>query len=70
MPNPSEPGGFVVRLHSAAAPPVARIVARALTAVPFSQTTPATRPSSSHRLATRVSSSTSIVSCRTTSAES
>ena len=51
MPMPIEPGGFVVRLQSAAAPPVARIVPRARTARPSSQTTPATRPSASHRAA-------------------
>ena len=37
---PSEPGGFVVRDHSAAAPPVARIVARARIARPSSSDDP------------------------------
>ncbi len=53
MPMPSDPGGFVVRLQSAAAPPVARIVPRAWTATPFSQTTPTTRPCSTHSDAAR-----------------
>ena len=42
---PSEPGGLVVRCHSAAEPPVARMTARAWIARPSSQTTPTQRPS-------------------------
>ena len=52
-PIPSEPGGFVVRDHSAAAPPVARIVARARTARPSSQhdadAAPVRRPQAARR---------------------
>ena len=39
-PEPNEPGGLVVRDHSAAAPPVARIVARAVRSRPSSSRTP------------------------------
>ena len=67
---PSEPGGFVVRDHSAAAPPVARIVARARTARPSSSTTPAQRPSCIQALAARAPSSTAMRGSSTTSAES
>ena len=67
---PSDPGGLVVRRQSAAAPPVAMIVPRARTAGPSSQRTPTTRPSSSHRSAARVVSSTRTPGCATRTAES
>ena len=57
-PMPSEPGGFVVRCHSAAEPPVARITARAWMARPSSQTTPTQRPSRTHSVAARAPSMT------------
>src|SRR3954454_11056541 len=46
-PDPNEPGGLVVRDHSAAAPPVASTTARACTTRPSSQASPWTRPSAS-----------------------
>ncbi len=70
IPMPSEPGGFVVRDHSAAAPPVARIVARARIARPSSSTTPAQRPSCIQAPAARAPSSTATSGSSTTSAES
>ena len=45
MPMPSEPGGFVVRAHSAAAPPVARITARGADRAPVLAGDAAQRPS-------------------------
>ena len=50
-PTPWEPGGLVVRSHSAAAPPVAIIVAPAAIRPPSSQTTPRQRPSRHHSAA-------------------
>ena len=41
-PEPNDPGGLVVRAHSAAAPPVARIVARASRLLPVGGHDPAT----------------------------
>ena len=62
---------MVVRDHSAAAPPEARITARAAIARPSSHATPWTRPSAPASSArTRRPSSTSIRSSSTTSAES
>ena len=43
MPAPVEPGGFVVRLHSAAAPPAAMTLPRARIARPSSSRTPTQR---------------------------
>ena len=64
-PEPNEPGGFVVRDQSAAAPPVARIAARAVTSRPSSSRT----PPSCRIAAARWPSSTSMRSCSTTAAE-
>ena len=50
-PEPNEPGGLVVRDHSAAAPPVARITPRASSVRPSSVSSPAARPSAVTRSA-------------------
>ena len=58
-PEPIAPRGFVVRCHSAAAPPVASTVAAAGIAAD-SVTTPAQRPSSTHSARADVRSCTSM----------
>ena len=74
MPAPIAPRGFVVRSHSAAAPPVASSVARATTArLPvsgWSARTPMQRPSSVQITPAVARSSTSIRSSRAAIADS
>jgi multifunctional 2-oxoglutarate metabolism enzyme len=69
-PFPVAPSGFVVRAHSAAAPPVARTTARAGTVGPSSHPSPTQRPSTHRSAVARVFSSTVIRSCSATQAES
>ena len=69
-PAPCDPGGFVVRDHNAAAPPVAITTARATTSVPPSHATPAQRPSGCQSACARGPSSTSIRGSDAASADS
>ena len=62
-PEPNEPGGLVVRDHSAAAPPVARMTARALRS-----SSPTTRWSWTRSAVARRPSRTSMLGCAATSA--
>ena len=59
-PAPWEPGGLVVRAHSAAAPPVAITTARATIVSPPSQASPRQWPSELHSARARSRSSTVI----------
>ena len=67
-PEPNEPGGLVVRDHSAAAPPVARITARAASVRPSSVSSPVARASVSRRPSARRLSRTSMLGCSDTAA--
>ena len=60
MPLPSDPGGLVVRDHSAAAPPAQITTARARTSRPSSHRRPMQRPPSSSSVSARACSITSI----------